>query len=129
MPLDDQECAGNLPNSDRRPAGAIDPEICSDLTKVRLSRAATASSAAPLVLSPVTFNNYGGHCGFRFLSWVREVATRPGADTNMERARRRCDELQELQDSHARSFLHLVDGGVSDNVAMRAIVELLQTST
>jgi NTE family protein len=42
--------------------------ICSDLTKVRLSRTAGASSAVPVVLSPVTFNNYGGHCGFEFPS-------------------------------------------------------------
>ena len=34
--------------------------ICSDLNKVRLSRAAAASSAVPIVLSPVTFKNYGG---------------------------------------------------------------------
>src|SRR5262249_18312211 len=40
--------------------------ICSNLTAVRLSRAAAAPSAVPVVLSPVTFNNYGGHCGFEF---------------------------------------------------------------
>jgi NTE family protein len=36
--------------------------ICSDLNAVRLSRAASASSAVPVVLSPVTINNYGGTC-------------------------------------------------------------------
>jgi len=36
--------------------------ICSDLDAVPLSRAAAASSAVPVVLSPVTFNNYGGTC-------------------------------------------------------------------
>ncbi|HET7096334.1 MAG TPA: patatin-like phospholipase family protein, partial [Casimicrobiaceae bacterium] len=37
------------------------------------------------------------------------------------------DELVQLQDSAARPYLHLVDGGVSDNVAMREIVEVLET--
>jgi NTE family protein len=101
--------------------------ICSDLSKVRLSRAAAASSAVPVVLSPVTFNNYGGHCGFEFPPWVREVAATRSADTDIGRARRRYNELLELQNSEARPYLHLVDGGVSDNVAMRAIVELLET--
>ena len=36
--------------------------ICSDLNAVSLSRAAAASSAVPVVLSPVTINNYGGTC-------------------------------------------------------------------
>jgi len=36
--------------------------ICSDLDAVPLSRAAAASSAVPVVLSPVTINNYGATC-------------------------------------------------------------------
>jgi len=36
--------------------------LCSDLNAVPLSRAAAASSAVPVVLSPVTLNNYGGTC-------------------------------------------------------------------
>jgi NTE family protein len=79
------------------------------------------------VLSPVTFNNYGGHCGFEFPPWVREVAATRSADADIGRALRPYNELQELENSEARPYLHLVDGGVSDNVAMRAIVELLQT--
>ena len=38
--------------------------LCSDLSKVPVSRAASASSAVPFVLSPVTLNNYGGTCQF-----------------------------------------------------------------
>ena len=36
--------------------------LCSDLGAVRLSRAAASSSAVPVVLSPVTIDNYGGTC-------------------------------------------------------------------
>jgi hypothetical protein len=39
--------------------------ICSDLLSVPLSRAATASSAVPFALSPVTMNNYGGTCDYK----------------------------------------------------------------
>ena len=37
--------------------------ICSDLSRARLSRAAASSLAVPVVLSPVTLDNYGGTCG------------------------------------------------------------------
>src|SRR5215470_15250947 len=40
--------------------------LCSDLRSVRLARAAASSSAVPIAFSPVTFNNYGGTCGFEF---------------------------------------------------------------
>jgi len=42
--------------------------------KVRLSRAAATSSAVPVVLSPVTFNNYGGTCRYEYPTWVADVA-------------------------------------------------------
>src|SRR4029450_11183866 len=45
--------------------------LCSDLGAVRLSRAAAASSAVPVVLSPVTMNNYGGTCNFQPPDWMK----------------------------------------------------------
>ena len=45
--------------------------LCSDLNAVRLSRAAAASSAVPVVLSPVTINNYGGTCNYAVPAWVK----------------------------------------------------------
>ena len=45
--------------------------LCSDLNAVRLSRAAAASSAVPVVLSTVTLNNYGGSCGYEVPAWVK----------------------------------------------------------
>jgi len=101
--------------------------ICSDLGKVRLARAAAASSAVPVVLSPVTFNNYGGHCGFEYPLWLRAVVANRNPDLDTGRALQRYEELVQLQDSATRPYLHLVDGGVADNVAMREIVEVLQT--
>src|SRR5205807_5198593 len=39
--------------------------MCAPLAPIRLSRAAAASSAVPVVLSPITVNNYGGSCGYQ----------------------------------------------------------------
>lgn len=49
--------------------------ICSDLDSVRLARAAAASSAVPVVLSPLTLDNYGGTCGYRAPQWLSALDT------------------------------------------------------
>jgi NTE family protein len=100
--------------------------ICSDLDAVRLSRAAAASSAVPVVLSPITINNYGGTCGWAFPPWVSlfldsEEPPRPAA-----RAIRSLRSLNALGDGAGRPYLHLVDGGVSDNVGMRGVLDALE---
>jgi hypothetical protein len=52
--------------------------LCSDLNKVRLSRAAATYSAVPVVLSTVTFNNYGGTRGYQYPAWVADVTKTEG---------------------------------------------------
>jgi NTE family protein len=109
--------------------GFVQPDfdlICSDLSAVQLARAAAASSAVPLVLSPVTFNNYGGTCGFKEPSWVRAVADPANRARPAGRALQRYKEMQSFQDGANRPYLHLVDGGVSDNLGMRAVLETLE---
>jgi NTE family protein len=100
--------------------------ICSDLSTVRLSRAAATSSAVPIVLSPVTFNNYGGTCGFQYPAWVRDV-TDPEINARPSgRALQRYQDMQDFQNSEERPYIHLVDGGVSDNIGVRGILETIQ---
>lgn len=38
--------------------------LCVDLTDMPVSRAVAASSAVPMVFSPLTLNNHGGQCGY-----------------------------------------------------------------
>jgi NTE family protein len=104
--------------------GAFDA-ICSDLGKLRLSRAAAASSAVPVVLTPVTLNNYGGSCGYKPPNWMAlfidsEEPPRPAA-----RATRHMKEENEFS-SAERPYLHLVDGGISDNLGMRAVLDSVE---
>ncbi len=100
--------------------------LCSDLSKVRLSRAAATSSAVPVVLSAVTFDNYGGTCGYDYPAWVRDVAKTGGRARPSVRAMKRYLEMQEFQDSKNRPYIHLVDGGVADNIGMRSVLEALE---
>jgi NTE family protein len=100
--------------------------LCSDLNKVRLSRAAATSSAVPVVLSAVTLDNYGGTCGYQYPEWVRDVAKTEGRIRPSARAVKRYLEMQDFQNSKDRPYIHLVDGGVADNIGMRGVLEALE---
>jgi NTE family protein len=100
--------------------------VCSDLNAVPLSRAAAASSAVPVVLSPVTINNYGGTCNTITPAWVKPFLDSDNPPRPAARAIRSLKAEQSFSDSVHRPFLHLVDGGVSDNVGMRAALDSLE---
>jgi NTE family protein len=100
--------------------------ICSDLDSVPLSRAAAASSAVPLVLSPVTLNNYGGTCGLQAPGWVRRLLDPTVGKQPAGRPMQRYREMQAFQDGANRPYLHMVDGGLSDNLGVRSVLEMLE---
>ena len=100
--------------------------ICSDLDAVRLSRAAAASSAVPVVLSPVTVNNYSGTCGFVLPGWLKPFVDSANPPRPAARAIGSMKDAEgAFGDSKHRPYIHLVDGGVADNVAMRGVLDSL----
>jgi NTE family protein len=100
--------------------------ICSDLNAVPLSRAAAASSAVPVVLSPITIKNYGGTCGWTAPEWAKPFLDADNPPRPAARAIRSLMAAQAYGDSARRPYLHLVDGGVSDNVGMRGVLDALE---
>src|SRR5262245_8578414 len=101
--------------------------LCSDLQSFRLARAAAASSAVPVVLSPLTINNYGGTCGFREPPWAQRFLDAPEPPRPAARTVMRLRELRELGNSKGQPYLHLVDGGVSDNLGLRSVLDVIST--
>lgn len=100
--------------------------MCSNLDAVRLSRAAAASSAVPVLLSAVTLNNYGGTCNYAVPPWLQLFAGPAGPPRLAARAKRQIDERLAFADGAHRPYIHLVDGGVSDNVGMRSVLTVLE---
>ena len=100
--------------------------LCSDLGSVRLARAAATSSAVPVVLSPVTYRNYGGKCNAMLPIWVQGVANKEHAARPVGRALLRYRDFKALEDSANRPYLHIVDGAVSDNLGLRGLLEALE---
>jgi NTE family protein len=101
--------------------------MCADLHPIRLSRAAAASSAVPVVLSPITINNYGGNCGYQQPPWLRAFADLPEPPRPAARALNRLQELQALDNGVEDPYFHLVDGGISDNLGLRSVLDVLET--
>jgi NTE family protein len=101
--------------------------MCADLETFRLSRAAAASSAVPVVLSPLTINNYGGTCGYQEPAWLRHFAESATPPRPAGRILKRLQELRELDDAVEDPYFHLVDGGVSDNLGLRGILDFMET--
>ena len=90
--------------------------ICSDLSKFSVARACAASSAVPGVLTPITLKNYAGSCGF-VLPGLIDVSSQS------YRQRETQNNLALLMDSEKKPYFHLIDGGVADNLGLRAIEE------
>jgi NTE family protein len=101
--------------------------ICSDLVTVPLSRAAAASSSVPVILSPVTINNYGGTCNYRKPDWATQFSDSLTTPRPAARMLSRLRELSSYGDSAHRPFIHLVDGGVSDNLGLRGVLDIIET--
>ena len=90
--------------------------ICTDLDPLPISVAVAASSAVPVLLSPITLRNYAGSCGFEPPAWLNEALQ--SRNTN-PRGHRAALAINSLLDSEDKKYIHLIDGGVSDNLGIR----------
>jgi NTE family protein len=94
--------------------------LCSDISTFPVARAVAASAAFPVLLSPITVNNYAGSCGCTEPPWMAAALT-----NRQERSRRavKARELKSYQDSTQHPYLHLLDGGLTDNLGLRGPFE------
>jgi NTE family protein len=100
--------------------------MCTDLSSFKLSRAAAASSAVPVVLSPVTIDNYGGHCDYHVPAWLQAFAEQKTPPRPAARILKRLEELEQLDDASQDRYFHLVDGAVADNLGLRGVLDFLE---
>ena len=94
--------------------------ICSDLSHFPVARAAAASSAVPMLLSPISMRNYAGTCGFKFPEGFEEMFKSRAIS---ERQLFLANNIAPFLDSQKKPYIHLVDGGVADNLGLRAILD------
>lgn len=96
--------------------------LCTDLAPFRVSQAVAASSAVPGLLSPITIDNHAGGCGSALADAV-QLATKPEIKSVGSRARFHFLEMATYLNATNHPYVHLVDGGVSDNLGIRAVLD------
>jgi NTE family protein len=94
--------------------------ICSNIDDYPVSRAVTASSAVPVLFNPVVLNNFAGQCHTESHVLLDKLLVRE--DLNLRQSHL-LDNVATLRDAEKRPFIHLVDGGISDNLGLRALVD------
>jgi NTE family protein len=99
--------------------------ICADYGSYPVSRAVAASSAVPVVLSPITLESFAGDCGYKPADWITAALN----DNTLTPRKRQAQQVQAYLDRKERPWLHLVDGGISDNLGLRAYYDGLNIVT
>jgi len=96
--------------------------LCSDIRDFPVASAVTASSAVPVVFNPVVVENYAG---------CAELQVPPQAIEMAKHSQELADMLTGLQsynDKDDRKFIHFVDGGITDNMGLRAMSDVVTVS-
>ena len=97
----------------------------SDLGAFHVGRAAAASSAFPFLLSPVSLKSYPPAAGFGIPPAVSAaLETREMNPSRYAWARQRLD----LMAGKEEKWLHLLDGGLADNIGLRSILRAYDRS-
>jgi len=98
--------------------------LCSDVGSFKVARAVAASSAVPVAFAPITLENYGT-CPDEDPDWYRSDLDHLRDDPRLAAL---LAAYKSYQDKQGRPFIHLVDGGITDNLGIRSLydrVELL----
>ena len=98
--------------------------ICSDLLSFPVARAVTASSAVPVAFNPIVLENYSG-CAKDNPEWLKAIHRRAAVEHNSELATLATG-LESYADKEQRKYIHFVDGGITDNIGLRAFYDVIE---
>ena len=97
--------------------------LCSDLGSVRVADAVASSMAFPLAFRPVVLAPYPTHCE-ALPAWTGELADHAAPAL----VRRTAQAFGAYRDPARQRYLHLVDGGVLDNLGLTSLSLMRETA-
>ncbi|MCE9522953.1 MAG: patatin-like phospholipase family protein [Alphaproteobacteria bacterium] len=102
--------------------------ICSDITTLPVARAVAASNGFPVLFSPISLRNYAHDetQSCRRPAWVDKYMA---IDDELSRRRQLAELATSYLDKRQEAYVHLLDGGVADNLALRGLVQLMAPTT
>ncbi|HBH36239.1 MAG TPA: patatin, partial [Gammaproteobacteria bacterium] len=95
--------------------------LCSDISTYPVARAVTASSAVPLLFNPVVLENYRS-CKREKPKWLLAAKKRAANDPQLAEI---VEGLESYYKEDKRQYAHFVDGGITDNLGLRAPYEII----
>ena len=98
--------------------------LCSDVGSFPVARAVAASSAVPVLFNPVVVENYPD-CDGRAQAWLEWTRARVAAKPELVLV---VEGLESFLDRDRRRYVHFVDGGITDNLGLRAFYEVVEIS-
>jgi NTE family protein len=93
--------------------------LCADYDSFSISRAVAASSAVPVAFAPIVLENYDT-CTVTYPDWFADIRQRAQGDLRLSELVKAVDSYL---DKKKRKFIHLVDGGITDNLGIRALYD------
>ena len=94
--------------------------LCSDILDFPVSRAVAASSAVPGLFTPVVLQNFA-NCQDQSSATLEHARAAVAGKPQLEMKLRA---MESYSDKEKRPYVHLVDGGITDNLGLRAIHNL-----
>ena len=99
-------------------------QICSNIDTFPLAIAVAASNSVPILFTPITLKNYAGSC-----SAEPSPAVPGGVAAHSDvRERRYVEEQNIYRNAQQRRYIHLVDGGLADNLGVKRIIDSIASS-
>ena len=92
--------------------------LCSDIRDFPVASAVAASSAVPVVFNPVVVENYASCAEFQAPPRAIEMAKESDELAQMLAG------IQSYNDKENRKYIHFVDGGITDNMGLRAVTDV-----
>ena len=98
--------------------------LCSDITSFPIARAVAASNGFPVLFTPITLRSYAERCaGTRPRFAPPPQSMEPHSETSRRAQLARL--AQRLSDPERTHWVHLMDGGIADNLALRGLLNIL----
>jgi NTE family protein len=96
--------------------------LCSDLSTYPVANAVAASSAVPVVLNPVVIENFAGCDGVQWGPHAEQLAKDDAEFAILYEG------ASSYKDKENRKYIHYVDGGITDNMGLRAMTDVMAFS-
>jgi NTE family protein len=98
--------------------------ICSDITTLPMARAVAASNGFPVLFTPISLRNYAhdDEHACKRPAWVDPYLAIPD---ELSRRRQLALLASSYLDKREEAYVHLLDGGVSDNLGLRGLMQML----